>query len=592
MSKVLRRDGWVLLVLGLAAIWRLGHLGGTPLAGDEAYYWLWSRHLALSYYDHPAGTALLIHLSTALGGPSEAGIRWLNATLGAGAVGWVYVVGRRLYGQSSGLLASTLVSLGAPYLLTSRFVYTDALQLFLLLGNLWLLLPLLESPTHPSWRFVAQGFSMALLLNTKYNAYLYALAMLVLILWRRRRDLVALARIPTVWFGILLALAGVAPVLLWNASHGWASLQWQFSHFTQGALYRPSWAGALANTVDHISAPILLVAAVGLLRGRHAPSRVLLLPGLVLVVPVLLSPANSPRNLSSGLVLLLIPGASLLDGWSRRLCDGADGASTPALVALAKVLGLLALSAGLVASAGALGRATLLRQRGEPLVWANLFEGEAWGLLSFLSVLAIWGLSILVIRALQPPQTGRADARGLGAALGLTLPTLLILATGAYGLGTVIATASSSPLRGPLQQVDWLPRSKIAEAVRRDTTGWSMLHEEIVSPGRSLFAVDYSLAGQLAYYTANEVYSSWGQFRMWPRPPLDEALVIARDYLPPETITTQLQTLYEQVEGPFAATPVENLGLYYWRAKGLQVPAEMVADRLDYVSLATRSGPR
>lgn len=590
MNKASLRDGWVLIVLGLAAAWRLGHLGGTPLTGDEAYYWLWSQHLALSYYDHPAGVAVLIRLSTLLGGQGEAGIRWLNALLGVGTVGWVYAIGCRLYGRASGLLAAALVSLGAPYLLTSRFVYTDALYLFLLLCNLWLLLPVLESAEQPAWRPLAQGLSMALLLNTKYNAYLYALVMLTLIIWRRRRDLAALARDPRIWLGTTLALAGTMPMLLWNATHDWAPLRWQFNHFTQGALSRLPWGNTLTNTLDYISAPLLLVAALGLMRGRDAASRNLLWPGLILIVPVVLSTANSPCNLSTGLTLLLIPGASLLDRWARQLSEGVSAESTPSLLALARLLGLLALSAGIVASAGALGRAALLRQRGEPLIWANLFEGEAWGVLSFLAVLALWGLSILVMRALQPPQASRADARGLGAALGLALPALLVIATGLYGLGVVAATATWRPSAAEALLAGWLPHSKAAEAVRRDTAGWRALNAEIASPGHSLFAVDYALAGQLAYYTANPVYSSWGQFRLWPRPPLDPVLVLTRGHLPPERITAQLQALYTQVEGPLAATPVEGLDLYYWRVEGLQVDVETVTDRLDYALLAAASG--
>jgi hypothetical protein len=31
-----------------------------PLSFDEACYWLWSRHLALGYYEHPAAIAFAI----------------------------------------------------------------------------------------------------------------------------------------------------------------------------------------------------------------------------------------------------------------------------------------------------------------------------------------------------------------------------------------------------------------------------------------------------------------------------------------------------------------------------------------------------
>ena len=47
----------------------------VDLETDEAYYWLWSRHLAISYYDHPPLIAYLIRLGTALFGDTVFGVR-------------------------------------------------------------------------------------------------------------------------------------------------------------------------------------------------------------------------------------------------------------------------------------------------------------------------------------------------------------------------------------------------------------------------------------------------------------------------------------------------------------------------------------
>src|SRR5579875_2988824 len=50
-------QGWNrLLVLGalaLVALSRLVWINRLPLLPDEAYYWDWSRRLALGYFDHP-----------------------------------------------------------------------------------------------------------------------------------------------------------------------------------------------------------------------------------------------------------------------------------------------------------------------------------------------------------------------------------------------------------------------------------------------------------------------------------------------------------------------------------------------------------
>src|SRR5512136_552597 len=52
-----------------------------PLTPQEAYYWLWSRHLAWSYFDHPPLASYSIALTTAVLGSTSFGIKMA-------AVGW------------------------------------------------------------------------------------------------------------------------------------------------------------------------------------------------------------------------------------------------------------------------------------------------------------------------------------------------------------------------------------------------------------------------------------------------------------------------------------------------------------------------
>ncbi len=48
------------------------------LAEDEAYYWLWSTHLASGYYDHPPMIAYWIRAGTAIFGQTEFGVRFIG----------------------------------------------------------------------------------------------------------------------------------------------------------------------------------------------------------------------------------------------------------------------------------------------------------------------------------------------------------------------------------------------------------------------------------------------------------------------------------------------------------------------------------
>src|SRR5260370_40640515 len=60
---------------------RLAAAAWTPLTFDEAYYWMWSKHLAGGYYDHPPMVAAVIRLGTIIAGDTELGVRLVSILL-------------------------------------------------------------------------------------------------------------------------------------------------------------------------------------------------------------------------------------------------------------------------------------------------------------------------------------------------------------------------------------------------------------------------------------------------------------------------------------------------------------------------------
>ena len=314
------------LIAVVALALRFTGLGLFPLIGDESYYWLWSRHPAWAYYDHPAGIALLVRVSTVLGGSSAFGIRWLNGLTGTLCVVLTGLVGQHLLSRRAGLFSATAVAIGAPYLVTSRFVYTNALSLCLMLLNLWAFWRMKKEGS-PLAEALLFGLTLAFLFNTKYSAYVYALALATAVLLDHRHLLSS----PRLWVAAAIAALGLVPVVAWNVNHDWASFRWQLSHLTSSSVQDVSLLGRAHHAWVYLTGPLVLLGVAGLWRVRTDAERLLTLVALFLLVPVAISPINSPRNLSTGLVpLLMLAGTRL----PRDLTTGPRRAAGAAFLAL------------------------------------------------------------------------------------------------------------------------------------------------------------------------------------------------------------------------------------------------------------------
>jgi len=85
-QKAEREQRWLWLgyvLTALLLLFRLGYIasGVIELSNDEAYQWLWSKHLALSYYSKPPAIAFIQFAGTALWGDTELGVRFFSPKL-------------------------------------------------------------------------------------------------------------------------------------------------------------------------------------------------------------------------------------------------------------------------------------------------------------------------------------------------------------------------------------------------------------------------------------------------------------------------------------------------------------------------------
>jgi 4-amino-4-deoxy-L-arabinose transferase-like glycosyltransferase len=214
------RAVWI-FILSLTSI-RLTLLGTTDLAGDEAYYWMWSQHLAPAYFSKGPGVAFAIRTSTAIFGATEFGVRFWSPILGAGTSLVLYYFTRRLFNPATAFW--TVIALNVtPIFNIGAFVMTiDPLSIFLWSAAMFTCWLALERSPDFSWYWLWTGLLIGLGFLCKYtNALELASIVLVLALVPRLRG-----EFKRAGFYSLLAifLLCTVPVIIWNAQHAWITL--------------------------------------------------------------------------------------------------------------------------------------------------------------------------------------------------------------------------------------------------------------------------------------------------------------------------------------------------------------------------------
>jgi 4-amino-4-deoxy-L-arabinose transferase-like glycosyltransferase len=261
-----------LLLVAATTLLHLVYAGFVGLTPQEAYYWSWSRRLALSYYDHPPLASWTVGLTTALLGQTERGIRLAAALHGVVFAAFLFLAGRRLFGERPALLA-LLFALLAPITGLGQVVVTPDVPL--LSGWVAALYFTVRALDEEDGRWLlAAGVAAGLAALGKYTAFiLLPQILLALLLDPRGRRMLAT---PWLWLGVALSVAVFSPVLVWNSEHGWVSLLFQSQGRTSTFGFRPVLVGRFVGLQAAMVSPLLwlscLAAAVVAARRWREPS--------------------------------------------------------------------------------------------------------------------------------------------------------------------------------------------------------------------------------------------------------------------------------------------------------------------------------
>jgi hypothetical protein len=185
---------------------------------DEAYYWMWSKHLSWGYLDHPPMVAWLIKPGYTLI-RNELGVRLLFILISTGSL---YLLYRIVSPKNFAVFFLVTVSC-LPLHLSGFHALPDVPLIFFSLLFLFVLQRYLKED---SLLYGASlGFIAAAILYSKYHGIFFLLPIVFALprLWKRK----------SFWLAILIAAVCMVPHVLWQFENDFASLQFH--------LYERSW---------------------------------------------------------------------------------------------------------------------------------------------------------------------------------------------------------------------------------------------------------------------------------------------------------------------------------------------------------------
>lgn len=231
----------------LSLIVKLVLAAALPLSNDEAYYWVWSQHMQLSYYDHPPFVAWLFWLGNFMSWTAGS-IRWPGVLLAHASLAiWLKLLTPFLNSEQRLLwLALALLS---PLVGGSGLIVTpDVPLMFFYASSLLLFFKWIQNPsTRMALLF---GVSMGLGFSSKYMMVLFAFSLLPVVIMQRTVRQSLWRSLPWLVIG---GLVGSLPVWLWNFMHDFASWKFQANHGLGSAVWKPKW------TLDYILIQIGLI---------------------------------------------------------------------------------------------------------------------------------------------------------------------------------------------------------------------------------------------------------------------------------------------------------------------------------------------
>ncbi len=219
-----------MVAIGAVTIFRLFYISMLPLTSDEAYFWVCSRHPALSYYDTPPMVPWLIAAASGMLGNTEFAVRLLSPVFMALSAILIFFLSREVSGGGDKpAFFSAFMLLSIPgYAFAGLLSGVESPLIFFYTLSLYLIYMAVQRKKDFYW--IAAGLATGLGFLSKYLILFIPLNLFIyLALTDKRRYLKT--RHPYIF--LLTAAMVSSPVFIWNARNQWANFILNFFNRTR-----------------------------------------------------------------------------------------------------------------------------------------------------------------------------------------------------------------------------------------------------------------------------------------------------------------------------------------------------------------------
>jgi len=211
---------WSILIILILRLLFIGLMGPMP---QDAYYYFYSEHPALSYYDHPPAIAYQLKLFTFFLGKKVFALKLADSVVTFFSVFVFYKLSKCFLSQHRAQKAFMLFF--STFMVTILSLVSTPDTPLILFWSLSLLALYNAVFLKKNIYWVWSGILMGLAFDSKYTAILLPFGIILFLLLSSSYRKILLSLWP--WLSLLLFVITSLPVIIWNAENGFASFKFQ-----------------------------------------------------------------------------------------------------------------------------------------------------------------------------------------------------------------------------------------------------------------------------------------------------------------------------------------------------------------------------